>query len=302
MTLRDTALAALTAVIWGLGFVAIKFGLESFSPAQLTALRFIIACLPVLVVPRPPISWPMLVAIGLTLFTGQFLLLFFAYVEGLPPGVAAVTQQIQVFFTVALAAIFLRDTATRRQWIGMLVAFCGLALIGLTVGGDLTPSGFALAMAAAFSWAVGNILIKRVGKVPMLPLMTWLSLVPPLPALLVSSLDDRAPWIFTAVLGASWTSIVAAVYLAVLATTVAYAMWGHLLARYPSAVVAPFALLAPCAGIASSALVFGESFPPLRYFGMALIFAGLAVVFLPASGALLTGKNRRHDQRDCRGN
>lgn len=285
MTLRDMTMAALTAVIWGLGFVAVKLALESFSPAQLTALRFIIACLPVLVVPRPPVSWPMLVAIGLTLFTGQFLLLFFAYVAGLPPGVAAVTQQIQVFFTVALAAVFLRDVPTRRQSIGMLVAFCGLALIGLTVGGDLTLSGLGLALAAAFSWAVGNILVKRVGKVPMLPLMTWLSLVPPLPALLVSGFDNRAPWIFTAILDASWISIAAAIYLAVFATTFAYAMWGHLLARYPSAVVAPFALMAPCAGIASSALVFGEAFPPIRYAGMTLILAGLAIVFFSGSPA-----------------
>ena len=42
------ALAALTSVIWGLAFVAIKFGLESFSAPSSTAVRFLIACLPVL--------------------------------------------------------------------------------------------------------------------------------------------------------------------------------------------------------------------------------------------------------------
>jgi O-acetylserine/cysteine efflux transporter len=50
------ALATLTSVIWGFGFVAIKFGLESFTAPQLTALRFLIACLPVFLVPRPKIS------------------------------------------------------------------------------------------------------------------------------------------------------------------------------------------------------------------------------------------------------
>jgi hypothetical protein len=35
------ALAALASAIWGLGFVAGKIGLEAFSPAQLTALRFL---------------------------------------------------------------------------------------------------------------------------------------------------------------------------------------------------------------------------------------------------------------------
>ena len=46
---------------------------------------------PVFLVPRPRIAWPRLVAIGLTLFTGQFLLLFFAISAGLPAGLASVT-------------------------------------------------------------------------------------------------------------------------------------------------------------------------------------------------------------------
>ena len=44
----DAALAVLTSVIWGLAFVATRIALDSFSPPQLTALRFLIACLPVL--------------------------------------------------------------------------------------------------------------------------------------------------------------------------------------------------------------------------------------------------------------
>jgi drug/metabolite transporter (DMT)-like permease len=39
MKARDMVLAALTSIIWGFGFVAIKFGLESFSVPQLTAVR-----------------------------------------------------------------------------------------------------------------------------------------------------------------------------------------------------------------------------------------------------------------------
>ena len=45
--------------------------------------------------------------------------------------------------------------------------------------------------------------------------------------------------------------------------------------------IAPFALLAPCTGVVSSALVFGEVFSPVRYLGMALILAGLAVIVFP---------------------
>jgi O-acetylserine/cysteine efflux transporter len=72
------------------------------------------------------------------------------------------------------------------------------------------------------------------------------------------------------------------VYLGAIATILAYAIWGRLLARYQAAVVAPFALLTPCVGVAGSALVFGEVSGPIRYAGMFLIFGGLAVIILPA--------------------
>lgn len=85
MRLRDAVLAALTSAIWGFGFVVIKIGLLSFSAPQLTVLRFVIAAVPLFMVPRPRIAWPRLVLIGLTLFTGQFLLLFFAMAAGSRP-------------------------------------------------------------------------------------------------------------------------------------------------------------------------------------------------------------------------
>jgi O-acetylserine/cysteine efflux transporter len=293
MTPYDMALAALTSVIWGLAFVFVKFGLESFSAPQLTALRFIIACLPALMLPRPPIPWAMLLVIGLTLFTGQFLLLFFAYAHGMPPGLASVTQQMQAFFTVLLAAFFLRDMPTLRQLIGMAVAFCGLGLIGLTTGGDLTVLALGLAVAGAFSWAVGNVLVKRTGNVPMLPFMVWLSIVPPLPALLVSSVYDPAPSLGSALLGASWLSIATAMYLGAIATILAYSIWGSLLARYPTAMVAPFALLAPCTGVMASALIFGERFGAMRYAGMALILTGLTIIVLPVQWSPCFSRARR---------
>jgi O-acetylserine/cysteine efflux transporter len=270
-------LATLTSVIWGFAFVAVKIGLESFSAPQLTAVRFLIAGLPVFLVARPAIAWGSIVLVGLTLFTGQFLLLFFAYTQGLPPGLASVTQQTQAFFTVLLAAVFLRDLPSLQQGVGMGIAFAGLALVGLTTGSDLKAAALGLALAGALSWAVGNVLVKRAAAVPTFPLMVWSSLIPPVPALIVSSVSDHRS-LLTALHFASWPSIGAVVYLGAMATIFAYASWGRLLQRYPAAVVAPFALLAPCTGIVASAAIFHEIFSPVRYAGMGLILCGLAVI------------------------
>lgn len=278
---RDIFAAALVSAIWGLAFVATKIGLESFSASQLTVLRFLIACMPVLLVPRPQIPWALLTIIGLTLFTGQFLLLFFAFKAGIAAGLASVTQQTQAFFTVMLAAVFLREIPTMRQTVGMITAFAGLVLIGLTVGVDLPVLALILTLASAFSWAIGNVLIKRVGDVRMFPLMVWLSLVPPLPALLVSLTFDRDQSFVDALAGASWTSIAAAIYLGAIATVLAYVIWGNLLNRYSAAMVTPFALIAPCVGVVASSLAFGEVFGSVRNGGMALILVGLAIILLP---------------------
>jgi O-acetylserine/cysteine efflux transporter len=280
MLIRDMFLAVLTSVIWGVGFVVAKVGLESFSASQMTALRFLMVSVFVVMVPRPKLPWPSLIMIGATLFTGQFLLLFFAFTHGMPPGLASVSQQTQAFFTVLLSAAFLRDMPGARQLIGMAIAFAGLALIAMTVRSDLNLVGLGLAVAGAFSWAVGNVLVKRAPKVPMFPLVIWCSLVPPLPALLLSSVYDQQSVVEAAVT-ASWLSIGALLYSGFLAIAVAYAAWGHLLQRYPAAVVAPFGLLTPCTGVVASKLIFGEVFSPARYAGMALILCGLAIIVLP---------------------
>jgi O-acetylserine/cysteine efflux transporter len=292
--MRDMALAVLTSVIWGLAFGATTLGLESFSAPQLTALRFLIAALPALFVPRPQIKLPILVMIGLFLFTGQFLLLFFAYECGMSPGLASVTQQMQAFFTIILSAIFLRDVSTWQQRAGAAVAFAGLLLVGLAVGGSGNLLALGLAQAGALSWAIGNVLVKSTKNTAIFPLIVWASLVPPIPALLLSATLDTGPSFLSAVTHASWISLGAAIYLGAVAT-MAYAIWGSLLRRYPSSLVAPFALVAPCTGVVSSAIYFGEVFGPQRYAGMMLILAGLAIVVLPRHWlSYLVLKWRRH--------
>jgi len=244
------------------------------------------------VLPRPRVTWPSLIAIGSTLFAGQFLLQFFAIANGLPPGLASLLVQTQALFTIVFAAMALYERPTARQLSGVAVAFAGLVLILLTVGQDLTAVGFCLAMGSAISWGVGNVLLKRIGDVEMLGLIVWLSLVPPLPALALSLVLDGPAALARAVSSASWLAVAAALYLGVVATILAYAIWGRLLRRYPAATVTPFALLVPFVGGYSSAVVFGERFGPLRLAGMALVLLGIAVIVLPWHRVAAGGSSR----------
>lgn len=247
MRAGDVALAVLTAILWGLAFVATRVGLDSFTPAQLAALRFVIAAAPVLLLPRPAVPWPTLIATGLTLF----------------------------------AALFLRERPTARQSAGMTVACAGLLLIVATAGDDLRLAGFLLTLVSAVSWGIGNIFLKRLGATAQLDLMVWLSLVVPLPALAVSLVVDGPGALTASLRTATWDGWAAALYLGVVGTVIAYTLWGRLLRRYPVGLVAPFSLLVPFVGAASSAIAFGERFGGLRLAGMACVLAGLAVTVLP---------------------
>jgi O-acetylserine/cysteine efflux transporter len=281
MTPLHLALALLVAVIWGIAFVATKIALESFSPAQLAALRFLIAALPVVLIPRPPVPWSVLLTVGLTLFTGQFLFQFFGIAQGMPAGLASIVVQMQAFFTILFAALALGEWPTRRQSVGMTLGLAGLVAIAVTVGQDLTVAGLGLTLASAVSWGIGNVLVKRLAGVDMLHLVIWLSLVPPLPCLALSIVLDGPTGLAVSVLAASWLGLGAVLYLGLVATVLAYAIWGDLLRRYSAASVTPFALLVPFVAAYASSLVFGETFSGLRLVGMALVLAGIAVTLLP---------------------
>ncbi|HZR73478.1 EamA family transporter [Bradyrhizobium sp.] len=276
-------LAVLVAVIWGVAFVVSKIGLESFTPSQLTSLRFMVAGIAAVWLPRPRIRWSSIIAVGLTVFTGQFLLQFFGIALGMPAGLTAVVVQTQALFTVLFAALAIGDRPSAQQLAGMLTGFAGVILISSTVGGSITFLGFSLTLASAVSWAIGNVLVKQLPKVDMLHLMVWASLVPPLPALAISSILDGPGAIIHALTVAPLMGIAAPIYLGVFASVLAYAVWGSLLQRYSTGAVAPFALLAPCVGAAMSALVLGEHFGPLRLAGIACMLVGLAVVAIPFS-------------------
>jgi O-acetylserine/cysteine efflux transporter len=215
----------------------------------------------------------------------QFGLLYLGMQVGMPPGLASVLMQAQAFFTILLAALFLRERPSLRQIAGVVVAGAGVVAIGATVAGegaDMTWPGLALVMCASACWALGNVMMRGMGRVEFLPMIVWLSVVAPLPLLALSLLIEGPRAVIGSLLHWDWSGVGNIVFQGAVATIGGYGMWAYLLKLYPASVVAPFSLLVPLFGVASAALVFGEAFGPLRLLGMALILLGLAIVALPA--------------------
>lgn len=274
-------LALLTAVLWGLAFVVSKASLAAFTPTQLTGLRFAFAGLPALVIAPPKISPLRLVMISFFLFGLQFELQFIGIKLGMPAGLTAFMIQSQALFTVLLAALWLGERPSHRQFIALGIGLCGLVLIALGLGQGATSIGFALVLTASLSFALGNLLLKTSGKTDMLPLIVWASALLPLPALVASWFLDHGRLGFAVLLHAPLTAYAGPAFLGLVATTFGYTVWAHLLKTYSAAAVAPYALLAPCVGLVGSMLVFGERFGVLEFSGVAAIFAGLALSLIP---------------------
>jgi O-acetylserine/cysteine efflux transporter len=277
------AVAILIAANWGFNFTVIRLGLDGLPPFLLNSMRFALAATPVLFLPRPAMPWRSMIAIAAAIFFGQFTFLLTGMTLGLPPGLASIVLQTQAFFTIALAALLLRERPTARQLIGLAVAFGGLALIGSTVTGgpgELSVAGLLLCLVAALSWATGNLLLRRAPATELLPLVAWLSLIVAGPFFILSLIFEGRDAISTALAQLDLVRVGAVLYLAFVATITGYSLWGLLLRNYPASTVAPFSLLVPVFGMASAALVIGEQFGPLRFGGAALLLIGLAIIVI----------------------
>nr|WP_311527631.1 EamA family transporter [uncultured Ralstonia sp.] len=280
MSPKDLLLALTVVLVWGVNFVVIKVGLHGVPPMLLGALRFALVAFPALLfVPRPKIPLKWLFAYGATISLGQFAFLFSAMYVGMPAGLASLVLQAQAFFTLTIAAIVLREPIRWFHLAGMAVAACGLAVIGMAGGGGsatgMTTAGFLLTLCAAFSWASGNIVTKRIGPVNVVSLVVWGAVIPPIPFLLLSYWLEGPEQIAHSLANISGSSIGAIVYLSFGATIFGYSLWSRLLARYAASQVAPLTLLVPVVGLVSAAVLLGERLVPAQWLGGAVVMAGL---------------------------
>ena len=271
-------LALLTVTIWGSNFVAIKLALHDLPPLLLVAVRFIFVAVPaVFFLKRPAVPLRHLLVYGFTMFAFQFGFMFLGMKLGVSAGLASLILQFQVFVTLGLAVVFLRETISFLQITGALTAGAGFFLVGMHTGGDVTTAGFACLLLAAVSWGIGNLTSKRLGKVNPLALVVWGSL-PVIPTMVTASLIFEGPdLIIHSLTHVGLTAVLCTAYTVYFSTLVAYSLWSWLLARHPATAVTPFALLVPVSGMLSSALLLGEPLPGWKLAAATLVVAGLSL-------------------------
>jgi O-acetylserine/cysteine efflux transporter len=275
-------LACLVALIWGVNFLAIHASLEQFPPLFLVALRFTLLAVPtILFVPRPQVPTRWLVGYGLGFGVLQFTFLYTGMAAGMPAGLASLVLQASGPFTLVLGALLLREHVHGRLWVGLAVAAAGMALVGFSRAGAAQLLPYVLVLLAALGWALGNLSSRLAKPANPLHLALWMSVVVPLPMIVLSlllegpdAIGDSLSTSLTAAAVPAWLGLA---YTVVVGTIVGSGIWTWLLARHPAGVVGPFSMLVPVVGMAAAALALHEIPTALEVVGGVVVVSGVLV-------------------------
>ena len=200
----------------------------------------------------------------------------FSGLQGVDAGPAAIAIQLTAPFSAILAAVYYRERMGRWQLLGMGVAFVGVYVLA----GDPTAAPsiphLLLVVAAAFTWAVANILIKRLRGINVFVLNAWVALLALPQLLLASFLLEHGQ--FEALAAADWRGWGAILYMAVGASITAYGLWYYLIGKYEVNRIVPMTLLSPVLAVVFAVLILDEPLSVRIVLGGALTLAGVAMI------------------------
>ena len=273
----DILMGVTVAATWGLGITLAKAGFADFPPIMLTALRFSVTALALVWFVKPPLgSMRRILAISFVVGTVQYSLTFTG-LYGLDASTAAIVIQLEVPFATLLAVLFLHEKIGPWRIGGMVLAFAGVVLITgePRIQEDLLP--FFLVLAGAFTWAAGNIMIKRLGgSVGRFRLIAWVAVFTAPQLFAVSFLVEDGQ--IAALSGAGLRGWGVVLYLGLVMTAFGYGLWFRLLGHHPVSHVMPFLLLLPVTAMVASVLLLGERPTAIILGGAALVLIGVGVI------------------------
>jgi len=275
------SMPAVFVFFWSTGFIAGKLGLGSAAPFTLLLYRFaIVTAILVVVSAIQRAPWPkredlLTIAIGgILVHAGYLGATFAAMTAGVEAGVSALMAGLQPILTAVLAAPFLGERTTGRQWAGLVIGLTGTTLVvwnklGLGMG---TPLGMFYAFLSAVCITAGTLWQKRFGGrmdlrtgsvvqfvasgLVILPLAWWEGF--------------RHTWTPELVISLAWLCIVLSVG--------TISLLFVLIRRGAASEVASLFFLVPPTTALMAYFLFHETLGPMAFAGMVLVVIAVAMV------------------------
>lgn len=273
--------AGLTVVAWASAFVAIRSTGETFSPGALALGRLIIgsAALGVLLAFRGAWvmpsrrEWVLMVVCGLAWFTIYNVALNAAE-QRIDAGTTAMLVNIGPILIAVFAGLFLGEGFPGWLVLGLVVAFAGAMLIGLSTAqtDDADILGVVLCVVAAVTYAIGVVSQKPVlRRLPAIQ-VTWIActigMIGCLPA--IGRLAEETT-------DAPGGAIAGMVYLGVVPTAIAFSTWAFALSRMSAGRLGVTTYLVPPITIVMAWLLLDEAPTALAMVGGAICLVGVTL-------------------------
>ncbi|MCP1617885.1 drug/metabolite transporter (DMT)-like permease [Pseudomonas sp. SLBN-26] len=276
-------LMLLLCIIWGFQQVSIKLVEQDVAPVLQLAIRSGIAAL----VLGAITLWregrgafgdgTLLPGLGVgLLFTLEFFFISEGLVRTSASHIAVFLYTAPIFAALGLHLILPEERLSPVQWLGVLVAFGGIALAFLGKPGNAAGSlfGDALGICAAIAWGATTVLIRGSSLSEAAPVKTLFY------QLSVAGVVLLAVAAATGRLGLvpSDRALLSLGFQVVVVALISYLGWFWLLRRYLASRLSMLSFMTPLFGVGFGVLVLGEPLDPSFIFGGLLVLGGLLLV------------------------
>ena len=274
--LRDTTFLSylFTIILWGSAFPMIKIALNDFSAESLSAFRLILATiilLPFVIIKKLPTpelrDIPVIFILG---FCG-----FVIYHTALNFGETLISAGISgILVSSALAYIFLKEHFSKWNWLSSLVAFIGISIISISKDDYTTINvlGVFIILLASFSESLYFTFQKKYIEKYGFIAFTLYTIMASSPFMLIF-----IPEIINDIHGATFTSIVSVLYLAIFPTIIPYVLLAYIVKSVGVSDATMSLYLTPIVSLLLSYLLLDELPTTLAIIGGIITLLGVSL-------------------------
>ncbi|WP_432535258.1 DMT family transporter [Staphylococcus aureus] len=280
--LRDTTFLSylFTIILWGAAFPMIKIALNDFSAESLSAFRLILATiilLPFVIIKKLPTpelrDIPVIFILGFCGFVIYHTALNFGETL-ISAGISGILVSTTPIFSSALAYIFLKEHFSKWNWLSSLVAFIGISIISISKDDYTTINvlGVFIILLASFSESLYFTFQKKYIEKYGFIAFTLYTIMASSPFMLIF-----IPEIINDIHGATFTSIVSVLYLAIFPTIIPYVLLAYIVKSVGVSDATMSLYLTPIVSLLLSYLLLDELPTTLAIIGGLITLLGVSL-------------------------
>lgn len=284
-----TSSMLLLCVCWGFQQIAIKLVAADVAPIMQIALRSAFAALVLAVVVwrreglrafSDGTALPGLI-VGL-LFAGEFLFVAQGLVYTTASHMSVFLYTAPIFAALGLHWLLPEERMKPLQWLGVAVAFCGIAVAFLGKGGQQSGQpgasdmllGDAMGLLAGLLWGATTVAIRKTSLSEAAPAKTLLY------QMMVAAVGLLAFAVATGHHGIRFTqaAVLSVAFQSVVVALSSYLAWFWLLRRYLASRLSILSFMTPLFGVSFGVLILNEPLDAGFVAGAVMVLAGITLV------------------------